>query len=60
MLQNTLHNKIYYFYTGYQDDFEYELRHYVECGEACNTKNLKPLYNINNVDSFMKACKKLK
>jgi hypothetical protein len=60
VLKNTLHNKIYYFYTGYQDDFEYELRHYVECGEACNTKNLKPLYNINNVDSFMKACKKLK
>ena len=60
VLKSTLHNKIYYFYTGCQDDFEYFLKDYAYGGIACNTKNLKPIFNIDNVDSFMKACKKLK
>ena len=60
VLKNTVHNKVYYFYTSNEDDFRYGLEDYVEEGRDCNTKNLKPIYNIKDVDSFMKACKKLK
>ena len=60
VLKNTVHNKVYYFYTRDEDDFRYSLDDYAEYGGDCNTKNLKPIYNIKDVDSFMKACKKLK
>ena len=60
VLKNTVHNKVYYFYTSNEDDFRYSLEDYTEYGGDCNTKNLKPIYNIKDVDSFMKACKKLK
>ena len=60
VLKNTVHNKVYYFYTQSEESFRYDLNDYVEYGGNCNTKNLKPIYNIKDVDSFMKACKKLK
>jgi hypothetical protein len=59
-LKNTVHNKVYYFYTSDENDFQYTLQDHTDYGGDCNTKNLKPIYNIKDVDSFMKACKKLK
>jgi len=59
-LRNTVHNKVYYFYTSDENDFQYALQDHTDYGGDCNTKNLKPIYNIKDVDSFMKACKKLK
>ena len=59
-LKNTVHNKVYYFYTHDEDSFQYDLKDHIDYGNDCNTKNLKPIYNIKDVDSFMKACKKLK
>ena len=59
-LRNTVHNKVYYFYTYDEDSFRCDLDDYVDYGGDCNTKNLKPIYSIKDVDSFMKACKKLK
>jgi len=60
VLKNTVHNKVYYFYTNNEEYFHANLEDYKEYGGDCNTKNLKPIYNIKDVDSFMKACKKLK
>ena len=60
VLKNTVHNKVYYFYTNDEEYFHANLEDYKEYGGDCNTKNLKPIYNIKDVDSFMKACKKLK
>ena len=60
VLKNTVHNKVYYFYTHDEEYFHANLEDYKEDGRDCNTKNLKPIYNIKDVDSFMKACKKLK
>ena len=59
-VKNTVHNKVYYFYTSDENDFQYALQDHTDYGGDCNTKNLKPIYNIKDVDSFMKACKKLK
>ena len=59
-VKNTIHNKVYYFYTYDEDSFQHDLRDHIDYGGDCNTKNLKPIYNIKDVDSFMKACKKLK
>ena len=59
-VKNTVHNKVYYFYTHDEDSFQFDLKDHIDYGGDCNTKNLKPIYNIKDVDSFMKACKKLK
>lgn len=60
VLKNTLHNKVYYFYSSRESYFKSYLNDYIHYGGKCNTKNLKPIYNIKGIDSFMKACKKLK
>ena len=40
VLKNTVHNKVYYFYTHDEDSFQYDLKDHVDYGYDCNTKNL--------------------
>ena len=57
VLGGTINNKVYYFCTQDTDDIQWYLK---DNTKPCNYRNLEIIPNITSVESFMKACKKLK
>jgi len=57
VLGGTINNKVYYYCTQGTDDIQWYLK---DNTQPCNYRNLEVIPNITSVESFMKACKKLK
>ena len=57
VLEGTINNKVYYFCTLGKSDIKWYLE---ENNLPCNYRNLEIIPNVTSIESFMKACKKLK
>ena len=57
VLEGTINNNVYYYCTQGTDDIQWYLKDNIQ---PCNYRNLEVIPNITSVESFMKACKKLK